>query len=112
MAEPRAIKTPIEAEIDRGFSHQRWKEAEKTAIPGFNESMKMGDGQRAPSIFRVDYSIIDELLPDDSVFVHWRYGISLTISAANYRAKKNGWFLICRRTYEGDQLGVRIFRIW
>lgn len=112
MPYERKTKTPIDTTIDRGFSFARWKKLEETAIPGFNEQMGIGDGARSPDILRVDYSIIDELAPDDSVFIPARYGISESRAAGCNRGYKKGWFVITRRTYEKDQLGIRIFRIW
>ena len=109
MGECRKVR--VEAEIDRGFSLSDWRKLEETAIAGPFEASGIGDEERDWDIVRVDYSILNDLKPDDSIFIGGGYGTSQTRSAALGKAKKRGWSVVTRKTYENDTVGVRIFRL-
>jgi hypothetical protein len=106
-----SLKTPIESEIDRGLSFLKWKELQRYVVKGFYEEMDLTFDGRDASILRVDYSIIDDLLPGDSLYIHPRYGIAQARATAFGKAKKHGWAVMTRKDYENDIPGIRIFRI-
>jgi hypothetical protein len=106
-----SLKTPIDSEIDRGLSFLKWKELQRYAVKGFNEKLELTFDERDASILRVDYSIIDDLLPGDSLYIHPRYGVAQARAAAFSKAKKHGWAVMTRKDYENDIPGIRVFRI-
>lgn len=104
-------KVKLDAEIDRGLSLSRWRELEAVAVKSFEEEMGFGSNERDPSIVRVDYSVLADLNPGDSVYVPARYGMIQTRSAALGLARYRGWSVVTKRTYEYNKLGLRIFRL-
>ena len=106
-----AQKVKVVAEIDRGLSFSLWKELEAFAVQGPFEKSGIGDEERHWDIVRVDYSVLDDLRPGDSVYIPGHYGNQHTRTAALNKAAKRGWSVTTKKTYENDKLGLRIFRL-
>jgi hypothetical protein len=103
------LKTQLETNIDRGFTIWQWEEQQAAASKNPTETVMLGG--RDKSILRLDYSILEELQPNDSVFIPPNYNIAQVRAAAFGRANKFNWAIMSRRSVEGGLVGIRIFRI-